>query len=64
MLDGNLLDLSNMFCYGQVTSTYGSGQFKRDLDAKFDNDERLVTSQIDTKDDIPESIREFLGKGK
>jgi uncharacterized sporulation protein YeaH/YhbH (DUF444 family) len=64
MLEGNLLNLSNMFCYGQVTSTYGSGQFKRDLDAKFDADERLVTSQIDTKDDIPESIREFLGKGK
>jgi uncharacterized protein len=64
VLEGKLLDLSNLFCYGQVTSTYGSGQFKRDLDAKFDSDERIVTSQIDSKDDIPDSIREFLGKGK
>lgn len=64
LLEATLLSISNIFCYGQVTSTYGSGQFKRDLDAKFEDDERLVTSQIDSKDDIPESIREFLGKGR
>jgi len=64
LLTDSLLGLSNQFCYGQVTSTYGSGQFKRDLDGRFEGEERLVTSQIDSKDDIPDSIRDFLGKGR
>jgi uncharacterized sporulation protein YeaH/YhbH (DUF444 family) len=25
----------NQFCYGQVKSAYGSGQFKKDLDTAF-----------------------------
>ena len=64
LLSDRLLPLVNQFSYGQVTSTYGSGQFKRDLDEKFGEDERLVTSQVDSKADIPDSIKEFLGKGR
>jgi uncharacterized sporulation protein YeaH/YhbH (DUF444 family) len=64
LLADELLPRVNLFCYGQVTSTYGSGQFKRDLDSRFESEEHLVTSQIDSKDDIPDSIKDFLGKGK
>jgi len=64
LLDGELLPMVNQFSYGQVTSTYGSGQFKRDLDEKFGEHDQLVTSQVDTKADIPDSIKAFLGKGR
>ena len=30
-----------MFCYGQVESKYGSGQFLKDLQKEFPNDERI-----------------------
>jgi hypothetical protein len=59
-----LLPASNMFCYGQVDSPYGSGQFIKDLKEHFSDDEQLITSEINDRDAIVESIREFLGKGK
>ena len=54
----------NLFCYGQVESPYGSGQFIKDLTEHFDEDERVVTSEIKGKDAIMDSIKEFLGKGE
>ncbi len=65
MLSSQLLDQLNLFCYGQVDSEYGSGQFLRDLNEKFEGkEERVVTSRIENKDKIYESIKAFLGKGK
>jgi hypothetical protein len=64
VLDQEVLPRANVFCYGQVKSAYGSGQFKKDLDERFPEDERLVTSEIKDKDGIVDSIRDFLGKGK
>ncbi len=54
----------NLFCYGQVESPYGSGQFIKDLHEHFSDQETLVTSEIKNKDAIMDSIRDFLGKGK
>ncbi len=54
----------NVFCYGQVESKYGSGQFLKDLQKEFPADERIVMSQIENKDKILTSIKDFLGKGK
>ncbi len=54
----------NVFCYGQVESKYGSGQFLKDLQKDFPDDDRVVVSQIDSKDKILDSIKDFLGKGK
>ncbi len=54
----------NVFCYGQVESKYGSGQFLKDLQKDFPSDERVVLSQIESKDKILDSIKDFLGKGK
>ncbi len=64
LLRGPILTASNLFCYGQVESPYGSGQFIKDLEEHFRDDEKVVTSEIKGKDAIMDSIREFLGKGK
>ena len=53
-----------MFCYGQVRSTYGSGQFKNDLDGAYVDDERVITSDIPDRDGIMASIKDFLGTGR
>ena len=58
------LPLTNMFCYGQVESKYGSGQFLKDLEREFPNEEQLVVSKIESRDKILGSIKDFLGKGK
>ena len=64
LLKDTLLPAANVFCYGQVESPYGSGQFIKDLKEHFGTEERLITSEIRDRDAIVDSIREFLGKGK
>jgi len=54
----------NVFCYGQVESPYGSGQFIKDLRVHFKGDDQVITSEIKNKDAIVRSIKDFLGKGK
>lgn len=54
----------NVFSYGQVESKYGSGQFLKDLQKEFPADDRLTLSQVESKDKILDSIKDFLGKGK
>jgi uncharacterized sporulation protein YeaH/YhbH (DUF444 family) len=54
----------NVFSYGQVESKYGSGQFLKDLQKEFPGDDRLTLSQVESKDKILDSIKDFLGKGK
>ena len=64
VLQNNILSLSNMFCYGQVESRYGSGQFYKDLKTRFGAEhDKIILSKIKDKDSILESIRSFLGKG-
>ncbi len=58
------LPYCNVFCYGQVESKYGSGQFLKDLQKEFPGDERIILSQIESRDRILDSIKDFLGKGK
>jgi uncharacterized sporulation protein YeaH/YhbH (DUF444 family) len=64
LLDDYLLPNSNMFCYGQVESRYGSGQFYKDLSQKYgEKHDSVILSKIKNKDAILDSIKEFLGKG-
>ena len=56
--------MSNQFCYGQVKSLYGTGQFVKDLREKVPDSPELVLSEINSKEDIFDSIREFLGRGR
>jgi sporulation protein YhbH len=65
ILEKSLMERANMFCYGQVESRYGSGQFYKDLVEKFGkNHEDIIMSKIENKEGILQSIKEFLGKGK
>ncbi|MBI4211178.1 MAG: DUF444 family protein [Deltaproteobacteria bacterium] len=64
LLHEQIMPVSNVFCYGQVESEYGSGQFLRDLEARFKDDERLLMAKIPSRDGIPDAIKVFLGKGK
>jgi uncharacterized sporulation protein YeaH/YhbH (DUF444 family) len=64
LLKSKILPGINLFCYGQVDSEYGSGQYYNDLKNEFAKDERIVLSKIPDRNAIMNSIREFLGKGK
>jgi uncharacterized sporulation protein YeaH/YhbH (DUF444 family) len=64
LLRAKLLPRVNAFCYGQVKSMYGSGQFIRDLRENLQAEENLLLSEIRSKDAIVDSIRDFLGAGK
>lgn len=65
ILDNDIIPVSNVFCYGQVESRYGSGQFYKDLHGKYSEaSEDVILSKIKNKDAILDSIKEFLGKGK
>ena len=63
ILREQILPVANMFCYGQVDSPYGSGQFIKDLGEHWGSEERVILSEIENRDAIYDSIREFLGKG-
>lgn len=65
LLQTRLLNKVNVFCYGQVESRYGSGQFYKDLVEHFgENNDSVLLSRIENKEGILQSIKDFLGKGK
>ncbi len=65
LMKSSLLQKVNAFCYGQVDSRYGSGQFYKDLMEEFGtDDDHVILSRIENKDGILNSIKDFLGKGK
>jgi uncharacterized sporulation protein YeaH/YhbH (DUF444 family) len=64
ILKKRILPAANVFCYGQVESPYGSGQFIKDIRDALGNHESVLTSEIKDKDAIYTSIKDFLGKGK
>jgi len=65
LLAEKLLPPVNLFCYGQVESPYGSGEYIRSLESRFGDDyEQLVLSEIEDRDAIFDSIKTFLGKGR
>lgn len=65
LLESKMLPVSNLFCYGQVESRYGSGQFLRDLVKHFgDKHDRVTVAQVKDRDSIMDALKTFLGKGK
>ena len=65
LLEESLLQKCNVFCYGQVDSRYGSGQFYKDLNEHFGKEHAsVILSRIENKEGILGSIKDFLGKGK
>jgi sporulation protein YhbH len=65
ILREEIMPAANLFCYGQVESPYGSGEFIRALrNGLEDTEDKLVLSEIADKEAIMDSIKAFLGKGK
>jgi len=65
ILKTDIIPNSNVFCYGQVESRYGSGQFYKDLSQSFgEQHDDVILSKIKNKEAILDSIKDFLGKGK
>lgn len=64
MLRENLLPSLNMFGYCQVASAYGSGNFVNVLHEHLSDVPAVVTSRVNTKDDIYDSIRLFFAAGR
>ena len=53
-----------MFGYCQVASAYGSGNFINVLHEHLSEDERMITSRVNSKDDIYDSIKAFFSEGR
>ncbi|HID22719.1 MAG TPA: DUF444 family protein, partial [Planctomycetaceae bacterium] len=64
LLMDEILPHCNLFCYGQVESPYGSGDYLRELRRIEEDWHNLVLSEIPDKDAIYDSIKTFLGKGR
>lgn len=65
LLREEIVPKCNLFCYGQVESPYGSGEFIRALRDAFGSEhETVVLSEIKNNEAILASIKTFLGKGK
>ena len=59
-----LLPAANIFCYGQVEGTYGSGHFLKLLQEKTGEEEKILSAEIKDKDGIYDAIKAFLGTGR
>lgn len=64
LLQDKLIPWSNQFSYAQVDSQYGSGQFIKDLEASFAEEEKVVTSRVPSRDAIMDSIKTLLAAGR
>ena len=64
LLRERLLPQINLFCYGQVESQYGSGQFLQKLEKGLTEEDNVALSKIGSREEIYRSIKEFLGKGR
>ncbi len=64
LLQTRIIPISNQFSYAQVDSQYGSGQFIKDLQESFAEEEAVCLSRIPNREAIMESIKELLGRGR
>lgn len=64
ILREHLLPVLNMFGYCQVASAYGSGNFINVVHEHLGDEEAAITSRVNTKDDIYDSIKTFFSPGR
>jgi uncharacterized sporulation protein YeaH/YhbH (DUF444 family) len=64
ILREDLLPQINMFGYCQVASAYGSGNFINVIEDQLPDAENLVTSRVNNKDDIYDSLKTFFAAGR
>jgi uncharacterized protein len=64
LLSDSLLPSVNLFCYGQVESPYGSGEYIRSLEHAFgENAAKLIVAEIENKEAVYPCLKQFLGTG-
>lgn len=64
LLRENLLPRVNMFGYCQVASAYGSGNFINVLHEHMEHEKGVITTRVNAKDDIYDSIKAFFTPGR
>jgi len=70
IIDEHILPYVNMIGYAQTTSPYGSGKFLKELREHYglsddnDDDHKILTTKIDSNEDIMKAIKYLFGKGK
>ena len=64
LLREHLLPIINMFGYCQVASAYGSGNFINVLHEQMGKESAVITSRVNTKDDIYDSLKTFFSPGR
>jgi len=64
VLEEKLLPKCNLFCYGQVESPYGTGEFLHEVKPLTDQYDSLAVATIPDKEAIYDCIKVFLGKGR
>jgi uncharacterized sporulation protein YeaH/YhbH (DUF444 family) len=70
IIQEQLLPIANMFGYCQVTSSYGSGSFLGVLNEAFpggapdESGPRLITSRVNGREDLYESLRTLFKSGR
>ena len=64
LLREHLLPNLNMFGYCQVASAYGSGNFINVVHEHLEDLDAVVTSRVNSKDDIYDSIKIFFADGR
>ena len=64
IIKDTLLPVSNLFGYCQVASAYGSGNFINVVHEHLKAQEKVLTSRVNTKDDIYDSIKTFFAAGR
>jgi len=64
LLREQLLPSANLFCYGQVKSAYGSGQFMKDIEQGLAQQETVIACEILDRQGILPAIKTFLGSGR
>src|SRR6266705_334852 len=63
ILKEQLLPMCNLFGYCQVASAYGSGNFINVLHEHLRGHEKVLTSRVNSKDDIYDAIKTYFGTG-
>ncbi len=59
-----IVAVANLFCYGQVEGAYGGGQFRRLLEERVPDEEKVVTAAIRNREAIYDVLKTFLGTGR
>jgi sporulation protein YhbH len=65
LLAVDILPHVNLFCYGEVQSSYGDSRFMKALKKlKLADKDQLIKTTIKNKEQIYDAIKTFLGKGR